>query len=92
MTRNARLGANLVNIGYFLSGGTSYTGEMYSGAMIGYDIGKFLEKELPAKYATIGALIGASYRFLTGDDKKTGYQIELKRSGKYKNILIVLHI
>ena len=69
MIRNARLGANLVNIGHFLSGGTSYTGEMYSGAMIGYDIGKFLEKELPAKYAAIGALIGASYRFLTGDDK-----------------------
>lgn len=69
MTRNARLGANLVNIGHFLSGGTSYIGEMYSGAMIGYDIGKFLEKELPAKYAAIGALIGASYRFLTGDDK-----------------------
>ena len=44
MTRNARLGANLVNIGYFLSGGTSYTGEMYSGAMIGYDIGKFFRK------------------------------------------------
>lgn len=69
MIRNARIGANLANIGHFISGGTSYSSEMYSGAMIGYDIGKFFEKELPAKYALIGSLVGASYRYILGDDK-----------------------
>ena len=66
--RNARLGANLGYLGYFISGGTSYFKEMSLGALYGYEIAKFFEQKSPAKYAIVGALASAVYRKILGDD------------------------
>lgn len=62
----ARHGSAITTAGHFLTGGNSYFDEITSGGQIGYEVGRFLEKNR-GKAAAIGAVAGVAYRTIFGD-------------------------
>ena len=66
--RSAKLSGTIQEAAHFLSGGTSYVDEISQGAMFGYKIVDFFEKESKGKAVLIGAAVGAAYRMLQGDN------------------------